>query len=73
MMNYKELYNLYEENEELHPEIIETGTADGQVSAFLRTLVSETAFQLDLLIGQLVRAYEMQGFLFGANYGSSHT
>lgn len=59
--------------EELHPEITETGAVDGQVSAFLRTLDNETAFQLDLLIGQLVRAYEMQGFLFGANYGRSHT
>lgn len=73
MMNYKELYNLYEENAELHPEITETRAADGRMSVFLHTLDSETAFQLDMLIGQLVRAYEMQGFLFGVNYARSHT
>ena len=72
MTDYKELYNLYEENAELHPEIPEARAADERMSVFLRTLDSETAFQLDLLIGQIVRAYEMQGFLFGENCARSH-
>ncbi len=70
--NYNELYNLYEDNTELHTEIEETGAAEGVMSIFLHTLDDETAFQLDLLVGRLIRAYELQGFLFGAQYTRVH-
>lgn len=72
MVDYRELYTMYEEQNNLNPNIPETTTAESELEKALRVLNDDLVFELDMLIGRVVRAYEMQGFLFGLNYGYTH-
>lgn len=72
MGDYRELYTLYEERNDLHPSTPETTTAESELGKALRVLDADLILELDILIGRVARAYEMQGFLFGLNYGRTH-
>lgn len=67
MRKYTELYNLHEENNDLHPDTAEAVRTEQEFSAFIKSLPEDVAFQLDIIAGKLARAYEKQGFLFGLN------
>lgn len=72
MTDYKELYTMYEEREDLHPETMDTATVETAINELLHCLDADLMFELDALLGRMARAYEMQGFLFGLNYARVH-
>ncbi len=67
--NYKEVYTENEENRELHVIIPATKNAESNLTEWMdkSTIDSDDKEAIDQIIGQIARAYEMQGFLFGAN------
>jgi len=66
-MMYRTLYEAYEQNDIFHRGIFEVQVAEAEVGVFLRALDKELREAADTIIGKLVRAYEIQGFLFGGN------
>lgn len=70
MNTYKEAFVFYEDSE-LHPEIQEVAELEikmqGIYKELKKTLNDETLYQLDALVGEIARAYEMQGFAFAQN------
>jgi hypothetical protein len=61
---YREIYEYFEENSELHPEIDTVEKAERAAGVLLASLPDpEQREAVDLLIGKIARAYEMQGFL----------
>lgn len=70
MNTYKEAFVFYEDSE-LHPEIQEVSELEikmqGIYKELKKTLNAETLYQLDALVGEIARAYEMQGFAFAQN------
>lgn len=67
MQTYKEVFVFYEETE-LHTSIAEVEEAEAklneQIKKMAKLLNSTTIEELDSLIGNVVRSYEMQGFAF---------
>lgn len=64
---YKAAYNLNEDNKELHPQIAETEAAEREFTAALQGMDETARHEIDSAAGRIARAYEMQGFLYGAN------
>lgn len=67
MQTYKEVFVFYEETE-LHTNIAEVEEAEAKLNEQIKkmaTLLNNTTIEeLDSLIGNVVRSYEMQGFAF---------
>lgn len=64
-MIYKDLYELHEQNDVLHVGISEVAIIEDEAADFLRSLDQGLRQRVDLLLGKIARAYEIQGFLFG--------
>lgn len=64
-MIYEDLYCQHEQNPVMHRGVCAVELAEGKVNTFLRSLSKELREQADTLFGELARAYEIQGFLFG--------
>jgi len=70
MKTYKEAFVYYEDTE-LHPEIQEVSELEIKMERLCadlkKVLNDDTIYQLDSLVGEIARAYEMQGFAFAQN------
>lgn len=65
--DYVTAYNLNENNTGLHPQIAETQEAEEIFNTAIQGIDAETQSEIDSAVGRIARAYEMQGFLYGAN------